>query len=331
MHRVYGPLTGIGRQMNQRLADIEEIVAARCCITELNPQDLDPFRNLQFLYIPYNRLTSLAHLEKNIRLKVIDARYNRIRDVDLPGQRCLEELYLAGNCLHSLERFLPKVIHIKDLKVLDLRKNGLTCEPGYWARMKGSFSVLQTLDGRTIQRETESATIKVTEAQGTWSIVDYLESQGPSRAEQIIQKKAMLIKKNRKVDDDRKWQNATAASRKQKADFELAATMRVAPISEALDFLGREMRKKAGSMKVELPDSRPNTRMFLKVPEYSEAYELSDYDSTAIRLNRGNLTSALKVRCDHRSRFPSLSRAEQRPPSRKTELPPVASTASGSD
>jgi hypothetical protein len=307
--RPLGPFAKIGLQTKQRLSDIEEIVIRRNTLSEIDPDDISRLSNLQHLYIPYNRLTTLSHLERNLRLKVIDARYNQIRDVDLSGQHFLEELYLAGNRLIILDRFLPKIEHLIDLKILDLRENGVACEFGYRRRVRATFARLEILHGEKIVRR---ATPKVArKVQRGWSVVEGIRQLGISEVERTIQEKAEEIKKNRKKEAEEAWEKATAAARKQKEDFEMSATLRGAPIADGILLNGRDMREREPKSGKET-ESRPQTRLFIKVPKYSETPELSQFDATAIRLNKRNITSALKVRVDREYVYSQLGRRPTR-------------------
>jgi hypothetical protein len=152
LHAPKGPFTTIGSKVKGKLHDIEEIVADNLGIEQIIPEDMAPFANLQALYIPNNKLQILNNLQLNYRLYLIDARYNRLRDVNLPEQRYLRELYLSHNKLESLETFIPKLVHMRELQVLDLRENPLALEKGYRNLVTTQIPTLLVLDGLPITR-----------------------------------------------------------------------------------------------------------------------------------------------------------------------------------
>lgn len=147
-----GPLTEIASHLKQKCFDMEELVADNIGLEQLDRNDLKQFPNLQFLYIPNNKLTILDNLENNFRLTFIDARNNQISDIDIPKQEYIRELYLSGNLLHDFDRILAKMAHMKDLETLDLRGNPLTLEKGYRQSVISQFQFLKTLDGIEVVR-----------------------------------------------------------------------------------------------------------------------------------------------------------------------------------
>lgn len=147
-----GPLTEIASHLKQKCFDMEELVADNIGLEQLDRNDLKQFPNLQFLYIPNNKLTILDNLENNFRLTFIDARNNQISDIDIPKQEYIRELYLSGNLLHDFDRILAKMTHMKDLETLDLRGNPLTLEKGYRQSVISQFQFLKTLDGIEVVR-----------------------------------------------------------------------------------------------------------------------------------------------------------------------------------
>ncbi|OHT14085.1 hypothetical protein TRFO_15617 [Tritrichomonas foetus] len=147
-----GPFIDLIKQSNTTPNETEEIVIGRNKISEITPVDLFPFHNLQYLYIPYNNLSKLENLEHNFRLKLIDARHNKIRDINLSQQLYLEELYLAGNKLQNLETTIQKISHIRNLKILDLQDNPLSLERGYRQYIINTFADLKILDGHEITK-----------------------------------------------------------------------------------------------------------------------------------------------------------------------------------
>jgi len=148
LHR--GAFIDLAKRMRARPLDLEESVLDRNTVSEIGPGDLELFANLQYLYPARDELTVLSGLQHSIRLKVIDARCNRIGDVDISHQLCLNELCLAGNRLQGLDAFVTRLAHMRYLHVLDLRDNDLALESGYRRTVIRAIQPLQLLDGLPI-------------------------------------------------------------------------------------------------------------------------------------------------------------------------------------
>jgi hypothetical protein len=106
-----------------------------------------------------------------------------------------------------------------------------------------------------------------------------------SPAEKLVKKNFATVKRNRKLEGQFEHERATAVARKKREDFERAATLRFTLISEEFNFLEKEIRKMKANLLPRYVESRPNTRIYLKVPVYSDSGELSLYGSGALRFN----------------------------------------------
>ena len=276
------PFLEISKKTHIKPGAIEEIVIKKHMINEIKPNDLRFFINLQYLFIPYNNLTKLNNLESNIRLKFIDARHNKISDFDLSKQLFLEELYLSGNCLQNLSATLKKMEHIKRLHILDLKDNLVSLEKGYRKQVANVFPDLEILDGQHVtpderkkiltQKSSKTSNLlstvsPITPRRRPKSILQCLKERPLSQADDIVRRKANHIIAQREERKEKELLEQTAAFRKQKEEFEMAAQIRVAPIPQELDFL--EMAKRKTEQKVKIQEtSRPNTRLYFKSPSF---------------------------------------------------------------
>lgn len=280
-----GPFIDIIKEIRSKPGDTEEIVIGKHKISEITEGDLYPFPNLQYLYIPFNNLTRLDHLERNFRLKFIDARYNQITDFDLSHQTFLEELYLSGNKIQNLEVVMKKLSHIRNLRVLDLRGNPLTLEKNYKQLAVSTFPDLQNLDGHEITQydhikypnskipsssinknmSISKLTLNTTRRKNT-TVLQCLKERPLSSADQIVQKRVDHILKEREKKKEMELLEQTAVARKRKEDFEAAAKIKTAPMPEELDFLGKAERLAAEKKPVVKPTKRPHTRIYFKKP-----------------------------------------------------------------
>jgi hypothetical protein len=142
------PFLDIAMRCKTRPRDIEELVLGHAHLTEIPTDSWANFPNVQYLYVPFNDLIHLHHLDRNSRLKVIDARDNRISAIDLTLQ--IERLLLSNNCLQDLDLFLPQIAHMRDLQVLDLRGNPLCQEHGYRRSLIAKMLSLTILDSLNV-------------------------------------------------------------------------------------------------------------------------------------------------------------------------------------
>lgn len=280
-----GPFIDIVKEMHSKPGATEEIVIGKHKISEITEDDLYPFPNLQYLYVPFNNLTRLDHLERNIRLKFIDARYNRITDFDLTHQLFLEELYLSGNNIQNLDAVMNKLSHIRNLRVLDLRGNPLTLEKNYKQLAISTFPELQNLDGHEITQHdhikypnkkyanpsitknamTSRLTLNTTKRKNM-TVLQCLKERPLSSADLIVQKRVDQILKEREKKKEEELLEQTAVARKRKEDFEAAAKIKTAPMPEDLDFLGKAEKIAAEKKPVIKPVKRPHTRIYFKKP-----------------------------------------------------------------
>lgn len=274
-----GPFIDIVKEMHSKPGATEEIVIGKHKISEITEDDLYPFPNLQYLYVPFNNLTRLDHLERNIRLKFIDARYNQITDFDLSHQMFLEELYLSGNNIQNLDAVMGKLSHIKNLHVLDLRGNPLTLEKNYKQLAVITFPELQILDGHEITQldhmkyshqinpNTNTSRLSLTTSRRkNTTILQCLKERPLSSADLIVQRRVSHIKKERELKREKELLDQTAVARKRKEDFEAAAKIKTAPMPEELDFLGKAERIAAEKKPVVKKVKKPHTRIYFKKP-----------------------------------------------------------------
>lgn len=304
-----GPFIDIAKKMHAKPTEVEEMVIEKGTISEIKPNELEPFKNLQYIYFTGNNIEILNNLDHNIRLKIIDARNNKIRDVDLTNQHFLEELYLADNCLHDLQSFIKKVSHIKDLQILDLRNNSLALENQYRSTVISAFPALRILDGHPVTlRERQrgkvgTATRNLQTTRRPRSILQCLQERPMSAADANVRRKANTIRRDRDIAEKEEQERLTAAARKRKEEFEQKARNKDIPMPEELDFLGQAIRRAEALRRKPAETPRPHTRMFLKAPVYTKAKELSPEEERAVRLNP-NLPAVFNAKVQHRIMYP---------------------------
>jgi hypothetical protein len=304
VEEIDGPFIRVAKRMNTRIHDVEEIVLEPNTISEIKPTDLRDFCNLQYLFIARNQLTTLTNISYNIRLKLIDARHNQLRDIDLSGQFFLEELYLSDNRLEYLDLFLKKLSHLRDLSILDLRNNPLAIERNYRLTVIHSFERLKMLDGHVVKPEEAIRTrdkSSIGSKRAASSLLRSLHERPLSAADRIVQKKAESIRtrKERAKEEQRR----IAQMRNQKADYDGVAQLRRLPMSEYFDVLGQLSRAKASTETRPQSEQSRRTRLFMKAPAIGKPVELNDGELLAKRLNP-DLPPIFGIRVEHKILYP---------------------------
>jgi hypothetical protein len=230
------PFLAIAERSGIRAYDIEELVLDHTHLESIPDGSLDSFPNLQYLYIPFNKLTILHHLEKNGRLKLIDARSNSLTDAVLTNQTFLEELLLADNQFRDLESFLSKISHMRDLNVLDLRGNPLCQEKGYRRAMFSKFLHLRILDGLEATSHDRPPPRLLTRSlfvrPRVRSMLEYLKTRPLSDADSTVGDKAIKIRKSQEERRQKDLQEATAIARARTEAFEAAAKQKEVPLPD---------------------------------------------------------------------------------------------------
>jgi hypothetical protein len=204
---------------------------------------------------------------------MIDARYNKISEINLSKPRFLQELLLTGNCISDLSIFIEKTRNLKELKVLGLGKNNASLESDYQEVILAVFPQLEILDGRRMKTRKDIIV----------QPLNLVVRTGLSSADKDLIKKSNNIQKKRLLADGAEMDRMSAVAQKQKEDFD-AAKMRAAPIPEGLDFLGKSMRVSLPKNKQRAENSRSNSRLFLKRPVYSDKIVLSDVEIATGRM-----------------------------------------------
>lgn len=259
----------------------QELVVDQANIREIGPNDLSFYPNLIALYIPHNKIEVLNNLEKNIRLTLIDARDNNIRDLNLSRQTFLNELYLSSNNLQDLEATLAKIVHLRNLEVLDLRGNPLTLEKGYRQTVAAAMPWLKVLDGLDItaadrpkiQKKRETLQSKPKRPQ---SILQQLMERPLSAADAVIVRKANRIRA----------QTALKQQRTEVVEQKEVKKERTMPLPDCL-MVGVRKQQESQPKEVinEVPKRKTYSRMYIKRPVYTKTTELSDNDQKLIKLS----------------------------------------------
>ena len=305
----HGPFIDLAKRMRAKPNEVEELVMDRKNIKEIQPEELEPFMNLQYLYLNHNQLTVLSGLNHLVRLKVLDARDNNISDVRLTEQHFLKELYLARNKLRNLDEFLPKVAHLRELRVLDLRENSVALENDYRKVVVRTFPELVNLDGHPVtarerQRQQKGEAVSTaSRRKRPRSILQCLQERPMSAADVTVRKKAEMVRKQRKLEEELEQERLTATARKRKEEFEAASRQLGVPMPEEMDFLGQSIRR-AEALKPKVVEApRPHTRMYLKRPVYVNHKQLTDEEERVDKLNP-RLPGLFAVRVEYEMRYP---------------------------
>jgi hypothetical protein len=284
LHAPRGPFTTIGANIKGKLHDLEELVADNLGIDHIILEDMAPFHNLQALYIPHNKLRILNNLKYNYRLYFLDARFNEITDIDLPDQLYLRELYLSHNKLEDLDTFITKLVHMRELQVLDLRHNQLTLEKGYRATVISNIPTLKFLDGQDVtaaekpKREEIAPSRPSTRPQ---TVLQFVRERPLSAAEQVVVRRANQIRLERIRAQKRLEEEQTAVARRRKEDFEALAN-RPPPIPDGFQFPKNKVEVVKAA---DVSERRSTLRWFMKQPEFKVRELTQDEDAFAMRLN----------------------------------------------
>ena len=309
-----GPFFEITKGTKVTPFNTEEIVLDHTDLQEIGPNDLKLFVNLAYLYVPNNNLLILNHLEHNSRLCFIDARNNQITDIDFSNQDFIHELYLSNNKLQDLDKILSKIVHLRELEVLDLRNNPLTLEKGYRQIVIQAFPLLKTLDGINVSsterpvhhQPSPMMPVKpITRHAGKRpsSVLELLQTRPLSAADASIRNKASQIRKDHETRRMQQIAKETAIARKQKDEFEAAAKKRSCPIPDAFkETMG--FKDDEDTVVQPVQHKRPSTRMFLKRPKRNQIQHFSETDERLAKLNPN--MPRCNTRLTYQMMFPDL-------------------------
>jgi hypothetical protein len=302
------PFLAIAKRAGMRPFDVEELVLDRAQLTDIPDDFLSPFPNLKWLYIPFNRITKLHHLERNTHLKVIDARSNELTDLDLPRQQFLEELLLGDNHFPDLDVFLSKTSHMHDLTVLDLQGNPLCQEKGYRKRMIAKFGYLRVLDGIDVTAAERAPPprligLGVLTRPRAKSMVDYLRTRPLSEADSVVEHKAMWIRKGQEERKKREMEEATAIARARTEAFEAGAKQKTLPLAEALQ---RQALETAGERPRD-EQKRGSTRLWVKAAQYRDLEDTPPEQAVILQMNPKLTEKALKRAVDFAIVYPTFA------------------------
>ena len=283
------PFLELSKSTNTQPFLTEEIVLDHSNLNQIFPDDLKKYPNLQHLYIPFNNLKILNNLDHNIRLTYIDARNNQISEINLQKQFFITDLYLSNNLLSDLEVLVEQISHLRYLTSLDLRENPITLEKGYRNFIINKMKNLKILDGIEIskkdRKKIESNSTIIIKRSRPKSILQSLIERPLSSADIDVKKKARMIHVQSELKKQKEIEEQTAISRKRKEEFEAAANIKIAPFSEALDFLNKNKPLNTTKNREKLNLKRPNTRMFVKRSLYKKAEYLIQEEKLMSTLN----------------------------------------------
>ena len=297
-NKISNPFLELSSHLKTTPFSTQELVLDKANITEIGENDLSYYPNLQALYIPGNKIQVLNHLDKNIRLTIIDARDNQIVDFDFKKQTFLTDLFLSGNKLQDLECILGKLCHLRNLETLDLRGNPLTLEKGYRQQVLNAMPWLINLDGIETKQDKQRAQLKqimitrgnrslhpTRSGRRPQSILEQLRTRPLSAADLVVKRKAAHIRAQTQLRLKREEEERTAAARKQREEFEMKAQQEELPMPEGLDFLGQLKKKEQVVEEKTVSNRRPISRMYLKKPVYTQPSKLSKDDEVMRRFN----------------------------------------------
>ncbi|OHT10065.1 hypothetical protein TRFO_20786 [Tritrichomonas foetus] len=311
------PFINMSKQCHIKPFDIEEIALDHQGLNEIQPDTLSLFPNLQSLYIPNNNLYVLANLDANIRLKMIDARNNKIKKVNLGKQLYLIELYLANNNITNLIDFLGCTMHLKSLEILDLRQNGIIHESRYKHQMIKAFPSLKILDGIDIthdkqiinerklhqikdstlatrnpqtQSQHRFSDVKTKKNIRAKSVLDFIKNSPLSAPDLNIVKKANHIKQTRNLFNNS--QHEASVFNKDENNKEEMLNIE-APIPDGLDFLKKSDILNKCDVSGD-PKRRSNrSRSYLKAATFAECKNLKPEEEIFLKMNPNIGSSSL--------------------------------------
>ena len=270
------PFIDISKKCGIKPFDMEEIVVENLELTNIEPDQLKLFPNLQVIYLNNNKLTKLDNLNFCIRLEIIDARDNQISHIHLPKQSFLKELYLANNNFTDVDLFIEEASNLRNLEILDLRNNLLTQVRGYRQMIISKFQSLKVLDGlEVLVSERQKANLQKSDKASTTktkrrpcSMLDFLKSAPLSEPDKEVIKKSEHIRKLMEKKRKEEEEEQTKAARLQREEFEAKNKINDIPIPEGLDFLGKT--KKLIIQDVPKKQNRARSRMYIKTTTFAE-------------------------------------------------------------
>ena len=127
------------------------------------------FPNLETVWLNDNRLTSLAGIEGNFRIKHLFLQNNKLRSIDsvFALLRHIETLVLYDNELRDLDGLLTSLRPLSSMQHLDLFDNPAAHEPNYKMRVLNDLQQLQILDRHKLTLpEKEEAVRFMSQAKG---------------------------------------------------------------------------------------------------------------------------------------------------------------------
>jgi hypothetical protein len=300
------PFRAIAERSGVRSYDIEELVLDHAALDAIPEGSLAAFPNLQCLFVPFNKLKSLCHLEGNLRLKLIDARSNLLVEVDLSHQQFVTELLLADNLLRDFDTFMGKIGHMRDLETLDVRGNPLCQGRGFRHRVIAKFAHLKVLNGVDVTVKERNRSTRLipheTIRLRAQSMLDYLKTRPLCEADSVVGRKAETIRRGREERRRRELEESTAVARQRRDAFEAASAARSLPVPVWLQprEVPAEPKREGGQQRTAA------TRMFLKRAQWRDLDITPPDQEFVLGLNPGFTDKALKRAVDYSIRYPTF-------------------------
>jgi hypothetical protein len=291
-----------------RVSDLEELVLDHTDMEEIPEGSLVPFPNLRSLYVPFNKLRKLNHLETNLRLQELDARGNRISDLDLSRQLFLTDLYLANNRLQNLSEFIRKIGHLRCLEILDIRGNPAAQEKGSRRVIALKFPDLKILDGIEITQKERNqfGRLLVARPRGYGTAVEFWKSKSLSKAESTLAKRTALILRERQEREMLEKDNRQSEMRGESKNFEASKVVKEAPVPDGMDFLGKAMEEERNRNKKRVVRQRLGLRMFFKAAKCREVTVVTPVESFLQQLCPDVADKAVGRTIDYEPVYPNV-------------------------
>ncbi|KAL4502458.1 hypothetical protein ABPG72_012045 [Tetrahymena utriculariae] len=218
--KVEDPWEVIPIKNRKQARDTEEIHLGQRGLETI--KNFEDFPNLEVLYLNDNKMERLEGLDSNFRIKHLYLFNNKLKTLDgsLQFLNHLETLILYKNELRDLDLNLSKMLHLTNLKQLDLFDNPLADEPHYRLRVIYAMPSVKVLDRHVVTQEERNKAKKFMETdynqirskKDEKKVIKIPPSAMFSQNEKNLYKEATQIKK-KKLEETKRLEEQTLLMR----------------------------------------------------------------------------------------------------------------------